>query len=463
MAKKESNKTVMQKTTVPANAVAFIYQCEYFFYLLTKIKKGEEIGFEVKEDIHIDYADFKVMNKTKLIQIKHTILKNQDGEFKNLTDKDEALWHTISNWIDTINDKDDGRKSSKDQLDFINSTEFELVTNMQTSQNIFFKKIEEFKKSKNLKNFKNFLNTFITKQNKNQPQQLDLFGNKNTVENKDNISEVDRYIQKLLQQNDKWIESFLKKISVQTVQNLKDKIIENLSTNYHILRKKINRLYEGYSEEIKEKIKREGYSNINKASEIKITISYEEYRKGIEKCYNSFQSDYQVEILEKDKQIPDDIFTNPENQTFIKQLLGVKYFDDEDDTLEEMRELSAYRFGAENSFKRYEQEEIDTTKLNAFKKDNLRVWKLIKKQIYNPTTIQSFNDLEDNELESKYEELGLNCLLEVLKQPTPKLLNTFFDGNESSGHFYWLSDIPEIGWRYDWEKLYKNKKNEQTN
>ena len=96
MPKKEDTRTEQEKGVVPQNTAAERFQFLYFYYLILDLKDDEIIGYEVKEDIHIEY---KLTKNTNLIQVKHTILTNKDGEPKNLTEKDPDLWNTISNWI----------------------------------------------------------------------------------------------------------------------------------------------------------------------------------------------------------------------------------------------------------------------------------------------------------------------------------------------------------------------------
>ena len=39
------------------------------------------------------------------------------------------MWKTISNWVDMINDENDGRSTIELQLKYIKKTEFQLITN----------------------------------------------------------------------------------------------------------------------------------------------------------------------------------------------------------------------------------------------------------------------------------------------------------------------------------------------
>lgn len=100
------NKVIEQHTAGP-QAIGFDYQFYYFMYLSLQLSKGQKIGFEVKDDVHIDTPEGQI-----LYQIKHSIQKNKDGETQNLTLMDIDLWKTLSNWADMINSE----KSNPDYI-----------------------------------------------------------------------------------------------------------------------------------------------------------------------------------------------------------------------------------------------------------------------------------------------------------------------------------------------------------
>ena len=101
--------------------------------LALDLKFGQKIGFEVKDDVHIDKED----GTTVLYQGKHTIIKNSKGNLQNLTDLDTDLWKTLSNWVDFIN----ADKSS----DFLKKHTFILVTNKSENNNDFITTLNTFK------------------------------------------------------------------------------------------------------------------------------------------------------------------------------------------------------------------------------------------------------------------------------------------------------------------------------
>ena len=123
---------IQHKHTAGDKVVGFDYQFYYFMYLALNLKHGEKIGFEVKDDVHIDLLD----GTTILYQAKHTILTKDDGTPKNLTTLDNDLWKTISNWIDMIKSNESILKNHK----------FCLITNKSEENNEFIDSLNAFKK-----------------------------------------------------------------------------------------------------------------------------------------------------------------------------------------------------------------------------------------------------------------------------------------------------------------------------
>ncbi len=127
----KANKTQEQHTAGPI-AIGFDYQLYLFMNLALELGPGEKIGFEVKDDIHIDKAD----GTTILYQAKHTV---QQDSNKNLTTLDSDLWKTLSNWVDFI-------KSNKENSNFLEKHSFILTTNKSENNNSFLIALLLFKK-----------------------------------------------------------------------------------------------------------------------------------------------------------------------------------------------------------------------------------------------------------------------------------------------------------------------------
>ncbi len=61
-------KAIQEQHTAGPIAIAFDYQFYYFMFLALKLRNGQKIGFEIKDDVHIERED----GTTILYQAKHT-------------------------------------------------------------------------------------------------------------------------------------------------------------------------------------------------------------------------------------------------------------------------------------------------------------------------------------------------------------------------------------------------------
>ena len=129
---------IQEQHTAGAQLLGFDYQLYYFMLLALELKSGEKIGFEVKDDIHIEKKD----GKTILFQAKHTIQEN-----KNLTTLDSDLWKTLSNWVDF----------GKTETDFFKNHSFVLVTNKNDNDNQFITVLSQFKQNQDVDSVKTIL------------------------------------------------------------------------------------------------------------------------------------------------------------------------------------------------------------------------------------------------------------------------------------------------------------------
>lgn len=124
-----------EKHTDDTKSIGFDYQFYYFMYLVLQLKPGEKIGFEIKDDIHIE----KNSGGIELFQAKHSTQTKSTGEIENLTELDSDLWKTIEYWVECIN-------KTTDKESFINSHFFRLITNKSKTINEFVSKLELYKR-----------------------------------------------------------------------------------------------------------------------------------------------------------------------------------------------------------------------------------------------------------------------------------------------------------------------------
>ena len=142
--------SIQEQHSAGAQAIGFDYQFYYFMLLALELRPGQKIGFEVKDDVHIDKGD----GTTILFQTKHTVLKNTTGATQNLTALDNDLWKTLSNWVDFIKAGD---------KDYLEKHSFVLATNKNENNNEFITSLVQFKTDTNIDKTTIKLNELRTK------------------------------------------------------------------------------------------------------------------------------------------------------------------------------------------------------------------------------------------------------------------------------------------------------------
>lgn len=408
-----------EKTTADNKSIGFDYQYYYFLYLLLNLKEGEQIGIEVKDDVHIDLKNGNQI----LLQLKHSIQTKTSGAIINLTELDSDLWKTISNWLHIINDKTQKRGTLKKQMDFIDSTKFILVSNKSSNKsNTFLQNVSKFKeKTITIKEFKEYLDDLHT-----------------TVKDKT----IKGYIECFKSQNDRWLKSFLNKLSFELDQDdlinkIKSKIREKL-----VKENRINSVFES----LDSNIRANNYMNVKNKE--KIIISFEDFRKQAENYFEKTR-DSSLPIRKKYTEFTGDPFS----QVFIKQLLDIEVIEEQD--IEELLTFIGYKLLAYTNLEEWEQEG-DMTALQRKQFDDTCIlrWKNIFNDAHQSIHRQWKRDKNSVD-EDDLIDHARKCYFEVLKQILD-FEQTRFDTEFSNGQFYLLADTPRIGWKLDWEEKYKS-------
>ena len=391
-------------------AIAFDYQFYYFMYLALELRHGQQIGFEIKDDIHIDKAD----GTTILFQAKHSVLTNADGTPKNLTTLDADLWKTLSNWSDYIN-------AAEDVSDYLIKNQFCLVTNKSDGNN------NEFLES--LVSFK--INNDFDK----------LFDRIKELNTKTTDDTIKNYIKKVISLGKRKLKPFLSNLMFETnteniIQRIKDRILENIRQ-----KDLVDSVFESL------------YSNmqVSKYLEIKdrekYIITFEDFNNKFGRCFRIAFESKPLPRRTFDIDLPE----NLEDQVFIKQLLDIgeiysnspKIYDY---TTQMLQTLNQITFWTEKNF-------VLPTEIEDFEKNSISIWqneftakyRKIEKMINEGTPIEN--------LEDEIKELGIQLVDYIRRQSLS--LQTDLGIPLSNGHYYALSDKPEIGWHYEWQDKYK--------
>ncbi|UJF27559.1 hypothetical protein [Planococcus sp. 107-1] len=406
-----------EKTSADNKSIGFDYQYYYFLYLLLNLKQGESIGIEVKDDVHLDLRD----GKQVLLQLKHSIQKNSAGEIKNLTELDGDVWKTISNWVNIVNDAEEGRTTLKKQLDYIKITNFILVSNKSSSEtNNFLISIKKLK------------NGEITIES--------LLDDLEILFNKSKDIEIKGWIGELKKQNKKWINLFIQHLDFDLNQD------DLISKIHGVIREKLvkeNRIKNVF-ESLDSNIRMNNYITVKKKE--KIIITFEEFRKSAEIYFEKARAS-KLPIRKKTTKFSKDYF----NQTFIKQLIDIEVLEKED--IEELLRLTGYKMQAYTNLEAWEQEgEITTLQRKQFEDQCILQWKNAFNSTHTRIRKKWATDKESIS-EDDIIEYAQKCYFKVIDRIL-ELEETRFDMEFSNGQFYLLSDTPMIGWKIDWKEKY---------
>lgn len=403
------NKTIEQHTAGP-QAIGFDYQFYYFMYLSLRLTTGQKIGFEVKDDIHIDTPN----GNTILFQAKHSVQKNSEGETQNLTLMDSDLWKTISNWVAII-------KSEKDNSNFLKHTYFHLVTNKNEDNNFFITTLYAFKESNNVDDVIAVLSHL-----------------KETTESK----VLKAYFKNIISLGKRKLKPFFQNLIIETGN---DKIIDKIK----------QRIFEHVKQDVfVDPVYEKLYTNLqeDKFLEIgnrkKFEITFDDFTRKYGKC---FQVAYEIKPLPRRNfpiHLPDDL----EGQTFIKQLLDIGVISSGS---RKITDYTSQMLKALNHFAYWSEEDLlMPTDISEFERESILIWNNEFEAKYRQLErrINSGSTLE--ELEGEIQLLGCE-LVDFIRKENLELNTNNLGVEFSNGHFYSLSDKPDIGWHYDWENKYK--------
>ncbi len=398
---------IQDKHTAGDKVVGFDYQFYYFMYLALNLKHGEKIGFEVKDDVHIDLLD----GTTILYQAKHTILTKNDGSPKNLTTLDNDLWKTISNWIDMIKSNESILKNHK----------FCLITNKSEENNEFIDSLNAFKKNCDIDNVTNLLKTL-----------------KDKTKNK----EVKSYLNQILSIGKRKMKQFL---IILTIEASTDNIINKIKDRIYEQCHQID-LVDSIFESLSSNLSIAKYFDIKERKKFEIT--FDDFNEKFGKC---FRVAFKSKPLPK-RDFPIILPENLENQTFIKQLLDIEDIASGDT---QIIEYTTHMLKAMNFLKYWtEQNFILPTEIEDFHKEAILKWKNEFRSKYRQIERQIKSGCSIITFENEIKDLSLR-LVDFLRKEHLLLADETLNTELSNGYYYSLSNTPEIGWHYDWEKKYK--------
>ncbi|UFH36065.1 ABC-three component system protein [Flavobacterium acetivorans] len=402
------NKTRYEITSASDKSIGFDYQFYYYMYLILDLRHNEKIAIEIKDDIHIEFTDGKLI----LIQTKHTTQTNQDSTSINLTERDSDLWKTLSNWVKVINE-------ATDKKTFLKTTSFQLISNKSLSSNPFFIELQKLLNTDiTVKEFKNYLQVLIDK------------GTDITING---------YIKSLKSLNNELLYSFIKKLEFKLNEdNIIDKIKERILEKIYFKERVDDVFNDLYSE-----LKTKEYLDVKKGN--KKELSFEDFVSNFRKCFKKGLND-KLPIRKFDINTPSEI----ENQKFILQLIDIGDIGSND--TDEMLEYTIQMFQLFNNLKKWEEDgDLLNHEIEEFHKQSILIWKNSFREKFRQikTKVESNISVDDSEIKHK----ALECLDEMRKAIL-QIDETLLSVELSNGHFYNLTNNDQIGWHYDWKTRY---------
>lgn len=399
-------------TSADTKIIGFDFQYFYFINELLKLNDGQAIGFEDKDDVHIDLPS----NKTVLIQLKHTIKKNANGIPVNLTEKDDDLWKSLSNWSKVICDTASGRKTISDQIDYVKNTEFILATNKPILKNKFILQANKLRNKKlSFIDFEKYL--------------LDLL-------NKTKDTDVKQHIQDIININKRVLEAFIKKLKF---IDTGDDLINEIKLN--IQRKMIadNRVNDVFNDLFSE-LKQDFFNNAKNGNHQVIT-----FQEWLSKYTCIFEKSRQTTLPIRNFQpvFPYELTEQP----FIKELIEIGEVDAGD--IAQIAQFSEIMLAIKMNLDNWHTDgEITDIDRCDFHKEAFSTWRIVHKKAHRSTK---------RNLSLNYDN-ALNCL-DNIREKNLKMLTTEIGVDLSNGEFYYLSNKGNIGWKIEWEANYSNESN----
>lgn len=416
----ESKESYYNTTDADDKLIGFEYQYYYFLYLLLSLKYNEVIGLEVKDDIHIERNDKSLI----LLQLKHSTQTSASGNIINIRERDVDLWKTLYNWINVICDKNDGRLENDNQIKFIETTRFILVSNKSSNNNNKF-----LENLKNLKSGEIDINQF----------KLYLKALRENTTESDANADLLLYIDTLKNKDSEWLEQFLKKVEFELNQDdLIEKIRQVIQYEKHIDERRVNDVLRNLDSSLRE----DNYISIKRKD--KIIISCKEFNKRYRGCFEN-QRNSKLPIRRSRILFPDMM----EEQIFIKQLIDIG--DIKGNDYEEISEYTGYKILTENNMKLWIQNgELTHDQRKNFDRNSILRWKNCFKVAHDDDEYEETND----ELVKMNNKAARKCLNKV-REIELSIDNELLDIDLSNGEFYCLSDVPQIGWAIGWKGKYK--------
>lgn len=389
----------------------FTYQICYFLYRLLTIRDGETVSLEKIDDVGLE-GD----GKQTYYQLKHSI-NSSSSSIKRMADRDTDLWKTLSMWVSIIKKKDD----EEAQRQWIDKSEFVLISNKTAENNKFVELIEAYKSDDGKWEA---LEKYLSEQASKEPR----VPKEDSDKDKNDIFVYTKSV------NDYGLKKELFKhvaVEFESDSELKEKINRELQYNKLVPGKRVDDLRFML------------YGALNDAIlDQKAEYTMESYAEAFGPLFNDMRTRKFIPLNRK-VVLPE----RPMEQTFVKQLQGIDAPHSND--LQEMVKLTEEKLQFENDYNASNKAAGKHVQ-QQFEKDMHKEWKNIF-----DAKLRSVNFMSG---EDKIKDAGWE-VFDKVKGVRLKYDQEDIGATESNGCYYHFSDgeTPQIGWRCDWETLYNGK------
>lgn len=397
-------------------AIGFDYQFYYFFFRALQLEEGESIGYEAKDDVHVDNQD----GSTVLYQLKHSSQRKQNGEIINLPSLDIDLWHTLYNWINQI----------KTEENFLNIHSFVLVSNKNEGNNQFIEILNEFQ-------------TNVIKIN-------DVKEKLKKLSQKTSSSEISNTIDEIITLEENKLCMFLKNIKIYLNQeDIASEIKNYLHDKLFVLKENIDVLFNDLFARLKER----------SFKEIKEKKKFILQKKELVDLYNNSSR----AVVNRNR-LPERSFDtidcpeNLEEMIFAKQLIDIEavVINNEKTDLRLVRYCTQMLKSQKYLDYWLENSVISSCDIDDYQQRCVDNWQRIFENIYIDVINQSYSGENVNLLNIDIIDYGRQVFHNVQNLNLTISDYVLAPGQDfNNGYFWFLSNILKIGWCFDWERRYK--------
>lgn len=412
----------MEKIQNPHNAMASgigtMYQFLYFVRKCLSLHKGEEISLEHFDDVDVVSSE----EENRFFQLKHTMQRTK-SKYINMSAHDADFWKTIHVWIDMA------KNSGEIDGNFLENSRFILVTNKNLTDNEVIKKISQYQNDEiPFYDIKDSIEQLKLQSEDNAKKNHEKRGDGDEEPKEGNVL---RWIKEALNYVD--LDKLLKRIDF--VCSSIDDLICDIK-NVFIGEKYYNKdtVDELYSEYLGEIVK--DWLGAGSEGKKYLSYTYEGFAMRFERTFSKYRS----QKFEPKRNIKEYKF-DPLKTILIKQLIDI-----DDIRVDDTKDIETYVLQMLNFDNYYQDADrkhyINDHDKSEFKDDTMRCWHNVFKQS---------RHLLPGEDAIAAARRVLNETRKIILTLGGVTLDEYF----STGCYYSLSNIPEIGWQQNWEVLYK--------